>query len=142
MRLTLLPFAMAFSLAVFCAQAAAAPPSTDDDATDAARGTMTAGAPAQDHASHTMSYSTAEPNLDRKPDDAGKQVNVTGVVEARVPDSEIVCKYSPIIGSRMSTKLCLPLYRWKQMHQDAQQMMRDAEATSHYGGAELGFGTP
>jgi hypothetical protein len=150
MRLALLPIAMAVSLAAFYAQAADAPAATpaaepssnDDGTTDAARGTMTAGAPAQDHASHTMSYSAAEPDVDAKPSDAGKQVNLTGVVEARAPDTQIVCKYSPIIGSRMSTKLCLPMYRWKQMHQDAQQMMRDAEATSHYGGAELGFGTP
>jgi hypothetical protein len=102
-----------------------------------ARGTFIDGAPAQDHAGHTMSYSTAEPDTDRKPNDAGKQVNLTGVVEARAPDSQIVCKYSPIIGSRMSTKLCLPLYRWKQMHQDAQQMIRDGQSASGYGQTKL-----
>lgn len=137
MRLVLLPFAIAFSLAAFNAVAAddpAPPAATDDGTTDAARGTFTEGAPAADRTSHTMSYSDKEPDTDRKPSDAGKQVNITGVVEARSADSQIVCKNSPIIGSRLSTRLCLPLYRWKQMHQDAQQMIRDGQAASNYGG--------
>jgi hypothetical protein len=106
----------------------------DDDTTDAARGTFTDGAAATDHAGHPMDYSTKEPDLDRKPTRADQQVNITGVVEARAPDSQIICKFSPIIGSRLSTRLCLPFSRWKQMHEDAVQAIRDGQAASNYGG--------
>ncbi len=139
MRQLLLLSAITFSLVAFNADAAdpapASPPAAtpDDGTTDAARGTFTEGAAATDHAGHTMSYSTKEPDLDRKPK-ADQQVNITGVVEARAPDSQIICKYSPIVGSHLSTRLCLPLYRWKQMHQDAVQAIRDGQAASNYGG--------
>ena len=42
-----------------------------------------------------------------------------------VSDSTIVCKWTSVIGSRLSDRLCLPKRRWKQMHQDGQDFMRN-----------------
>ncbi|HWD26162.1 MAG TPA: hypothetical protein VG387_03290 [Rhizomicrobium sp.] len=46
---------------------------------------------------------------------------------------QIVCKNQPIIGSRLSSRLCLPKHRWAQMHQDGQDFMRNLDERSSGG---------
>ena len=140
MRRTLLPVTIAFSLAAFSALAAD-PAAMDGGTTDATRGSVTQGAAPTDRAGHTMTYSTREPDTGHRLTWSDQQYDITGVVADRMRDSQVICKYAPVTGSRIGTELCMPLFRWRQMHEDAQQAIRDHEMTSHTGKQDLGFGT-
>jgi len=59
-------------------------------------------------------------------------------VDDGVSDNTIVCKWTSVIGSRMRDRLCLPKRRWKQMHQDGQDFMRNMGERSS-GGQDHGI---
>jgi len=59
-------------------------------------------------------------------------------VDANVTDDTIVCRWTSVIGSRMKDRLCLSKRRWKQMHQDGQDFMRNLDERSD-GGQERGI---
>jgi hypothetical protein len=59
-------------------------------------------------------------------------------VDANVSDNTIVCKWTTVIGSRLSDRLCLTKRRWKQMHQDGQDFMRNIDERSD-GGQDRGM---
>ena len=59
-------------------------------------------------------------------------------VDANVSNNTIVCKWTSVIGSRMRDRLCLPKRRWKQMHQDGQDFMRNMGERSS-GGQDHGI---
>ena len=63
-------------------------------------------------------------------------VPATAATPQNTPDADndpIICKNQPIIGSRLSSRLCMPKHRWAQMHQDGQDFMRNLDERSSGG---------
>lgn len=117
----------------FGASAETTPPPADDAGTDVGRAGAAATAVAPD-AAHVPAQkpSTASPIFE-KPQNAGAQHDVAPEVAARAAEDQIICRITPIVGSRLSSRLCLSLRRWKQMNTDANEFIRDIQQRSNGG---------
>lgn len=129
-----LAIAILSGIAFSCAAAAA---DETVGTTDSGHATFNAGAPSTDNG-HAAATGLKTGTSNKPASDPNGQHDIAPEVAARADGDTVICHDTPIVGSRMTSRLCLTKRRWAQMRHDGQDFIRNIDERSS-GGQERRF---